>query len=68
MKTWNAWIYHCECCGRVVHQDSDRAAPNCCERPMTCAAAETLYGSEDDAEIIPRDDASRVQGLPRHPK
>jgi hypothetical protein len=46
MKTWNALIYHCQHCGRVVHLPSDADPPSCCESPMTLAAAETVSDSD----------------------
>jgi hypothetical protein len=47
MKTHNAIIYHCLCCGSVVHSEPDLEQPNCCGQKMVKAAAETLYGDED---------------------
>jgi hypothetical protein len=49
MKTHNALIYHCLCCGRVVHQEPLVAAPHCCGVPMTEAAAETICEAEGTA-------------------
>jgi hypothetical protein len=42
MKTHNRLIYHCLCCGRVVHQERDEVRPQCCGRGMVKAAAETV--------------------------
>lgn len=42
MKTHNRILFHCLCCGRVVHAESQEAAPNCCGKRMTNAAAETV--------------------------
>ena len=42
MKTHNRVIYHCVCCGRVVHKEPDEARPQCCGQKMVKAAAETV--------------------------
>ena len=47
MQTHNRIIYHCLCCGRLVHAEPETPVPNCCERPMVNAAAETV--SDDDS-------------------
>jgi hypothetical protein len=49
MKTHNAVIYHCLCCGGVLHCESDGEAPECCGRQMVRAAAETVRESDDEA-------------------
>ncbi len=35
-------IYHCQCCGAVVRQESFRLPPFCCGHEMVKAAEETL--------------------------
>lgn len=40
--THNRPIYHCQCCGAVVVQESFRLPPFCCGREMVKAAEETL--------------------------
>jgi hypothetical protein len=47
MKAHNAIIYHCLCCGNVVHREPDLEQPNCCGQKMVNAAAETVPGDED---------------------
>lgn len=47
MKTRNLLIYHCQCCGRVMHQGPDVDPPVCCERLMTRAAAKTICEPEE---------------------
>ncbi len=47
MKTHNAIIYHCLCCGKVVHREPELEQPTCCGKKMVKAAAETLYGDEE---------------------
>ncbi len=40
--THNRPIFHCQCCGAVVAQESFRLPPFCCGREMVKAAEETL--------------------------
>ncbi len=47
MKTHNAIIYHCLCCGNVVHREPDSEQPTCCGKKMVKAAAETVPGDEE---------------------
>lgn len=42
MNTHNLWIYHCECCGKIVDQEPDAPPPKCCQREMVRAAARTV--------------------------
>jgi hypothetical protein len=46
MKTHNAIIYHCLCCGNVVHREPELEQPTCCGKKMVKAAAETVYDEE----------------------
>ncbi|MGQ0635327.1 MAG: hypothetical protein ACT4QC_12000 [Planctomycetaceae bacterium] len=55
MKTWNALIYHCQRCGRVVHQAGDAPPPSCCERTMSLAATETVVECESPKGSATRD-------------
>ena len=47
MKTHNAFIYHCLCCGNIVHSEMKVRAPQCCGHEMVKAAAETIYNREE---------------------
>lgn len=66
MKTLNALIYHCQRCGRVVHQSSEADPPTCCQGPMSLAAAETvcggdaLYEGPQPETVAQRDDRAQV--------
>ena len=53
MKTHNAIIYHCLCCGNVVHSEPDLEQPVCCGTKMVKAAAETIHGDEADGAEQP---------------
>ena len=46
MKTHNAFIYHCLCCGNVVHAEPEQKAPCCCGHEMVKAAEETVGAIE----------------------
>jgi hypothetical protein len=48
MKTHNRILYHCLCCGRVVHAEPGATIPNCCGKRMTNAAAESVVEAETD--------------------
>ena len=50
MKTHNRVLYHCLCCGNVVHAEPAEPNPCCCREPMTRAAAETVW--EPDEECV----------------
>ena len=71
MKTHNRILYHCLCCGRVVHEEPDAQSPNCCGQPMTNAAAETVYDAgqetlEDLAdETVAEAPRPLIQPVPR---
>ena len=52
MKTHNRILFHCLCCGRVVHAEPADAPPMCCSQRMTNAAAETVV--DNDADEVPQ--------------
>lgn len=49
MKTHNRILFHCLCCGSVVHAEPQEAAPSCCGQPMIKAAAETVANGDKEA-------------------
>ena len=59
MTTHNRILFHCLCCGRVVHAEPEDRAPNCCGKRMTNAAAETVVEGETDT---PHDIAGATGG------
>jgi len=71
MKTHNRILYHCLCCGRVVHEEPDESAPSCCGERMTNAAAETVVDVEIDVrsdeakEPVPKTDRPLKRPVPR---
>ena len=72
MKTHNVVIYHCLCCGTVMHREPDQEAPQCCGRQMVKAAAETIF--DRVGQILAADSETRTtsprQGvsLPEKPR
>jgi hypothetical protein len=48
MKTHNRILFHCLCCGHVVHAEPEEGVPNCCGQRMTNAAAETVVEDESN--------------------
>ena len=50
MKTQNRIIYHCVSCGRIVHAELEAASPQCCERTMDKAVAETIREGDVSGE------------------
>lgn len=53
MKLHNRILFHCLCCGRVVHAEPEDKVPNCCGKRMTNAASETIVEAE---RFVPADD------------
>lgn len=53
MKTHNAVIYHCLCCGNVVHCAREVEPPQCCGREMVPSAEETVGESQDERPKVP---------------
>jgi hypothetical protein len=49
MKAHNAVIYHCQCCGRILHQSSEPPPPVCCGVSMTPAVVETVAENDSDS-------------------
>ena len=50
MRTHNTNIYHCICCGRVVHAELEADPPQCCGHTMTKACAEAILDGSDVGE------------------
>jgi hypothetical protein len=48
MKTHNRILFHCLCCGNVVHAEPQELIPDCCGKQMVKAAAETVCEAEGD--------------------
>jgi hypothetical protein len=48
MKTHNRILFHCLCCGNVVHAEPQELIPECCGKPMVKAAAETVCEADRD--------------------
>jgi hypothetical protein len=48
MKTHNRILFHCLCCGKVVHAEPQDAVPTCCGQRMINAAAETVANGDDE--------------------
>jgi hypothetical protein len=67
MKTHNELIYHCEHCGRVVHQEPEVPPPDCCGHSMTQAAAKTVFEDESDGNLIVEEEFP-ASPPPRKPK
>jgi hypothetical protein len=63
MTTHNLIIYHCLRCGAVMHCETGEDAPECCGKPMTKAAAETIVN--DRSKTLPR--ASDPTSGPQRP-
>lgn len=49
MKTHNETIYHCLCCGKVVHNSLEGEVPQCCGSTMIRAATTTVEEPELEA-------------------
>jgi hypothetical protein len=68
MKLHNRILFHCLCCGRVVHAEPDDKAPNCCGKRMTNAAAETIVevdqGAPQNVAAPAGSEAPRVKNRP----
>ena len=69
----NRPIYHCQCCGAVITQESQRQPPFCCGQVMFKAAEETWrddFAPERDFELILSDSLVGQNGarstLPQH--
>lgn len=60
MKAHNVVIYHCQRCGRVIHQNSEPPPPVCCGASMTPAVVETV------AETGPDPGHSATASPPEH--
>ena len=43
----NIEIYHCQCCGAMLRQEPERPIPECCGKPMTKAAEDTICEGDD---------------------
>ena len=52
MKTHNRVLYHCLCCGNVVHAEPADPNPSCCREPMARAAAETVWEREEECAAV----------------
>ena len=53
MKTHNRILFHCLCCGNVVHAEPQDAVPTCCGKRMANAAAETVVeGGNDEPQYV----------------
>jgi len=52
MTIHNRILFHCLCCGNVVHAEPKDAAPTCCGKRMVNAAAETVVEAGDDNQLM----------------
>jgi hypothetical protein len=43
MKIHNVPIYHCLCCGSILHGEMGATPPECCGREMVKAGEQTLH-------------------------
>lgn len=60
MKTHNVTIYHCLCCGRVVHSEPEAEVPQCCGQEMARAGAEAAGESEGGPHVDTVDRPAKV--------
>jgi hypothetical protein len=44
-------LFHCQYCGRVAEQRSDRSSPKCCGLPMLVAATATTSESDETRHL-----------------
>jgi hypothetical protein len=63
----NIEIYHCQCCGAMRRQEPERPIPECCGKPMTKAAEDTVQ-EEDDRKRGPQRECPCSQADPRRPR
>lgn len=58
MSVQNMTIFHCQKCGRVVHQPHELPPPLCCQEPMACAVPNVTEGfSERENRFLRENDA-----------
>lgn len=60
MKTHNLVIYHCLNCGAIMHCEPDEEVPQCCQKSMIKAAAETV--AEELGEKLKKAEVSQSDG------
>ncbi|MCX7423897.1 MAG: hypothetical protein NT013_30775 [Planctomycetia bacterium] len=61
----NRPIYHCQCCGSVVRQETFRLPPFCCGHEMVKAGEETLRDDLADGSNMAQPGFNGSQLAPR---